>query len=156
MRVRFMGNFTGPIKVIFFNLSIGIPMSKKKSRNEITIITETGKILKRNDTIWDSPSLFSFPFSLLHYPFLSFCATMVFVNGQKFAWYESRGRTTPKRPFETPLTDWFVNQHLSIIVRHASKAIDQHRATMGKKTLPLFTSFVIVQEMQQHLLSTES
>ena len=54
-----MGNFTGPIKVIFFNFSIGVPIHKKKSRDEITIITETGKIPERNDTICGSPSLFS-------------------------------------------------------------------------------------------------
>ena len=54
-----MGNFTGPIKVIFFNFSIGVPIHKKKSRDEIKIITETGKIPERNDTICGSPSLFS-------------------------------------------------------------------------------------------------
>ena len=42
------------------NLSIGVPIHKKKSRDEITIITETGKTLERNDTICGSPSLFSF------------------------------------------------------------------------------------------------
>ena len=55
-----MGNFTGPIKVIFFDFSIGVPTHKKKSRDEITIITETGNIPERNDAICDSPSLFSF------------------------------------------------------------------------------------------------
>ena len=55
-----MGNFTGPIKVMFsFNFSIGVPIHKKKSRDETTIITETGKTLERNDTISDSPPLFS-------------------------------------------------------------------------------------------------
>ena len=55
-----MGNFTAPIKVIFFHFSIGVPIHKKKSRDEITIITEIGKIPERNDTICGSPSLFSF------------------------------------------------------------------------------------------------
>ena len=55
-----MGNFTGPIKVIFFNFSIGVPIHKKKSRDEIAIITETGKIHERNDIICGSPSLSSF------------------------------------------------------------------------------------------------
>ena len=54
-----MGNFAGPIKVFFFNFSIGVPIHKKKSRDEITIVTETGKTLERNDTIRGSPSLFS-------------------------------------------------------------------------------------------------
>ena len=60
MRVRLMGNFTGPIKVMLFNFSIGVPIHKKKSRDEITIINETGKTPERNGTICGSPSLFSF------------------------------------------------------------------------------------------------
>ena len=44
----------------FFNFSIGVPIHKKKSRDEITIITETGKTPERNDTTCVSPSLFSF------------------------------------------------------------------------------------------------
>ena len=59
MRIRFMGNFTAPIKWIF-NFSIGVPIHKKKSRDEITIVIGTGKIPKRKDTICGSPSLFSF------------------------------------------------------------------------------------------------
>ena len=54
-----MGNFTGPIKVFFFNFSIGVPIRKKKSRDEIAIITETGKTPERNDTVCGSPALFS-------------------------------------------------------------------------------------------------
>ena len=38
---------------------MGVPIQKKKSRDEITIITETGKTPERNDTICGSPSLFS-------------------------------------------------------------------------------------------------
>ena len=60
MKIRFMGNFTGPIKVSFFNFSIEVPIHKKKSRNEITTITETRKTLEGNDTICGSPSRFSF------------------------------------------------------------------------------------------------
>ena len=45
---------------VTFSISPGVPIHKKKSRDEITVITETGKIHVRNDTIWDSPSLFSF------------------------------------------------------------------------------------------------
>ena len=54
------GKFHWTHKSDFFNFSIGVPTHKKKSRDEITIITETGKIPERNDTICDSPSLFSF------------------------------------------------------------------------------------------------
>ena len=39
---------------------MGVPIHKKKSRDETTIITETGKIPERNDTTCGSPSLFSF------------------------------------------------------------------------------------------------
>ena len=59
MKIRFMGNFTGH-KSDFFNFSIGVPIHKKKPRDEITIITGTVKIPKRKDTICGSPSLFSF------------------------------------------------------------------------------------------------
>ena len=55
-----MGNFTGPINVNFSNISMGFPIHKKKSRDEITIITETVETPERNDTTCDSPSLFSF------------------------------------------------------------------------------------------------
>ena len=43
-----------------FNFPVRVPIHKKKSRDEITIITETGKSPERNDTICGSPSLFSF------------------------------------------------------------------------------------------------
>ena len=43
-----------------FNFSIGVPIHKKNSRDEITTVTGTGKIPKRKDTICGSPSLFSF------------------------------------------------------------------------------------------------
>src|SRR5690606_33537447 len=39
---------------------IGVPISKKKPGDEMTIATETGQIPKRNDTICGSPSLFPF------------------------------------------------------------------------------------------------
>ena len=39
---------------------MGVPIHKKKSRDEITIITETGETPERNDTICVSPSRFSF------------------------------------------------------------------------------------------------
>ena len=60
MEIRFMGNFTGPIKSNFQIFHIGVPIHKKKSRDETTIITETGKTPERNDTICGSPFLFSF------------------------------------------------------------------------------------------------
>ena len=53
------GKFHWTHKSDFFNFSIGVPIHKKKSRDEITIITETGKIPERNDTSCDSPSLSS-------------------------------------------------------------------------------------------------
>ena len=55
-----MGNFTGPIKSNFQIFHIGVPIHKKKSRDEITITTETGRIPERNDTTCVSPSLSSF------------------------------------------------------------------------------------------------
>ena len=55
-----MGKFHWTQKSEFFNFPIGVPIDKKKSRDEITIITETGKTPERNDTICGSPSLFSF------------------------------------------------------------------------------------------------
>ena len=54
------GKFHWTHKSDFFNFSIRVPIHKKKSRDEITIITETGKTLESNDTICDSPSLSSF------------------------------------------------------------------------------------------------
>src|SRR5690606_21399527 len=42
------------------NFSIGVPIHKKKPRDETTIVTGTGKIPKRKDTICGSPSLFTF------------------------------------------------------------------------------------------------
>ena len=54
------GKFHWTYKSDFFNFSIGVPIHKKKPRDEITVITETGKIPERNDTIYGSPSLFSF------------------------------------------------------------------------------------------------
>ena len=54
------GKFHWTHKSDFFNFSIGVPIHKKKSRDEITIITETGKIPERNDTTCGSPSLSSF------------------------------------------------------------------------------------------------
>ena len=54
-----MGNFTGPITVMFSIFPSG-PYSQEKSRDEIASTTETGKIPERNDTIYGSPSLFSF------------------------------------------------------------------------------------------------
>ena len=45
---------------MIFNVSIEVPMHKKKSGDEIPIVTETGQTPKRNDTTCDSPSLFSF------------------------------------------------------------------------------------------------
>ena len=53
------GKFRWTHKVIF-QFSAGVPIHKKKSRDETTIITETGKTPERNDTICVSPSLFSF------------------------------------------------------------------------------------------------
>ena len=53
------GKFHWTHKSEFFNFSIGVPIHKKKSRDETTIITETGKTPERNDTICGSPSLFS-------------------------------------------------------------------------------------------------
>ena len=53
------GKFHWTHKSDFFNFSIGVPIHKKKSRDEIAIITETGKIPERNDTICGSPSLLS-------------------------------------------------------------------------------------------------
>ena len=49
------GKFHWTHKSVVFNFSIGVPIHKKKSRDEITIITETGKTLERNDSL----SLFS-------------------------------------------------------------------------------------------------
>ena len=54
------GKFHWTHKVLFFSFSIGVPIHKKKPRDEITIITETGKIPERNDTLCVSPSLVSF------------------------------------------------------------------------------------------------
>ena len=54
------GKFHWTHKSDFFSFSIGVPIHKKKSRDEITIITETGKTLERNDTTCGSRSLFSF------------------------------------------------------------------------------------------------
>ena len=54
------GKFHWTHKSDFFNFSIGVPVHEKQSRDEITIITGTGKIPKRKDTICGSPSLFSF------------------------------------------------------------------------------------------------
>ena len=51
------GKFHWTHKSEFFNFSIGVPIHKKKPRDEITIITGTGKISKRKDTICVSPSL---------------------------------------------------------------------------------------------------
>ena len=45
------GKFHWTQKVMFFNFPIGVLIHKKKSRDEITAITETGKIPERNDTI---------------------------------------------------------------------------------------------------------
>ena len=53
------GNFRWTHQSDFFNFSMGVPIHKKKSRDETTTITETGKIPERNDTICGSPSLFS-------------------------------------------------------------------------------------------------
>ena len=53
------GKFHWTHKSDFFNFPMGFPIHKKKSRDEITIITETGKIPERNDTTCLSPSLFS-------------------------------------------------------------------------------------------------
>ena len=52
------GKFHCTHKSDVFNFSIRVPILKKKSRDEITIITETGKIPERNDTC--SSPLFSF------------------------------------------------------------------------------------------------
>ena len=54
------GKFHWTHKSDIFNFSIGVPIHKRQSRDEITIITETGKMAERNDTICDSPSLFPF------------------------------------------------------------------------------------------------
>ena len=54
------GKFHWTHKSDVFNFSAGVPIHKKKSRDEIAIITETGKTPERNDTICGSPSLFSF------------------------------------------------------------------------------------------------
>ena len=55
----FYGKFHWTHKSEFFNFSMGVPIHKKKSRDEITITTETGETPERNDTICGSPSLFS-------------------------------------------------------------------------------------------------
>ena len=54
-----MGNFTGPIRVIFSIFPSG-PYSQEKIESEIAITTETRETPERNDTICGSPSLFSF------------------------------------------------------------------------------------------------
>ena len=54
------GKFHCTHKSEFSNFYTGVPIHKKKSRDEITVITETGKIPERNGTIYGSPSLFSF------------------------------------------------------------------------------------------------
>ena len=51
------GKFHWTHKSDFFHFSIGVPIHKKKSRDEIA--TETGETPERNDTICGSPSLFS-------------------------------------------------------------------------------------------------
>ena len=55
-----MGKFHWTHKSDFFIFSIGVHIHKKKSRDETTIVTGTGEILKRKGTICGSPSLFSF------------------------------------------------------------------------------------------------
>ena len=54
------GKFHWTHKSEFFNFSMGVPIHKKKSRDEITITTETGETPEKNDTTCGSPSLFSF------------------------------------------------------------------------------------------------
>ena len=51
------GKFDIKVIIQFFHR---VPIHKKKSRDEITITTETGETPERNDTICGSPSLFSF------------------------------------------------------------------------------------------------